>query len=73
MEELERIEKAKEKEKAKPVAGKKEEMKTGRKLSYVEPPVCFIMWGKRLFEVVVGASGSKLGENKSCWLCSLLS
>ncbi|XP_039945908.1 dynein axonemal intermediate chain 1 [Hirundo rustica] len=38
MEELERIEKAKEKEKAKPVAVKKEDKKTGRKLSYVEPP-----------------------------------
>uniref|UniRef100_A0A8C3UWH5 Dynein axonemal intermediate chain 1 n=1 Tax=Catharus ustulatus TaxID=91951 RepID=A0A8C3UWH5_CATUS len=35
MEELERIEKAKEKEKAKPVAGKKEEMKTGRKLNFL--------------------------------------
>ncbi|NXD44336.1 DNAI1 protein, partial [Copsychus sechellarum] len=38
MEELERMEKAKEKEKAKPVAVKKEETQTGRKLSYVEPP-----------------------------------
>ncbi|XP_041277992.1 dynein intermediate chain 1, axonemal [Onychostruthus taczanowskii] len=38
MEELERMEKAKEKEKAKPVAVKKEDMKSGRKLSYVEPP-----------------------------------
>ncbi|NWT53989.1 DNAI1 protein, partial [Erythrocercus mccallii] len=38
MEELERMEKAKEKEKAKPVAVKKEDKKTGRKLSYVEPP-----------------------------------
>ncbi|NXO95901.1 DNAI1 protein, partial [Certhia brachydactyla] len=37
MEELERLEKAKEKEKAKPVAVKKEDTKTGRKLSYVEP------------------------------------
>ncbi|NXD27294.1 DNAI1 protein, partial [Spelaeornis formosus] len=37
MEELERIEKVKEKEKAKPVAVKKEDKKTGRKLSYVEP------------------------------------
>uniref|UniRef100_A0A8C0TXM6 Dynein axonemal intermediate chain 1 n=1 Tax=Cyanistes caeruleus TaxID=156563 RepID=A0A8C0TXM6_CYACU len=42
MEELERMEKAKEKEKTKPVA-KKEEKKTGRKLSYVEPPVCCII------------------------------
>lgn len=56
MEELERIEKAKEKEKAKPVVIKKEDKATGRKLSYVEPPVCFIMWGKRLFKVVVDAS-----------------
>ncbi|KAI1240235.1 hypothetical protein IHE44_0011693 [Lamprotornis superbus] len=38
MEELERMEKAKEKEKAKPVAVKKEDTQTGRKLSYVEPP-----------------------------------
>ncbi|NWY46282.1 DNAI1 protein, partial [Sylvia atricapilla] len=38
MEELERLEKAKEKEKAKPVAVKKEDTKSGRKLSYVEPP-----------------------------------
>ncbi|XP_056368989.1 dynein axonemal intermediate chain 1 [Oenanthe melanoleuca] len=38
MEELERMEKAKEKEKAKPVVVKKEETHTGRKLSYVEPP-----------------------------------
>ncbi|NXR59428.1 DNAI1 protein, partial [Rhadina sibilatrix] len=38
MEELERMEKAKEKEKAKPAAVKKEDTKTGRKLSYVEPP-----------------------------------
>ncbi|NXK64556.1 DNAI1 protein, partial [Sylvietta virens] len=38
MEELERIEKAKEKEKAKPVTVKKEDMKTGRRFSYVEPP-----------------------------------
>ncbi|NXO20993.1 DNAI1 protein, partial [Cisticola juncidis] len=38
MEELERIEKAKEKEKAKPGAVKKEDKKTGRKISYVEPP-----------------------------------
>ncbi|NXT62501.1 DNAI1 protein, partial [Chaetops frenatus] len=37
MEELERLEKAKEKEKAKPPAVKKEDKKTGRKLSYVEP------------------------------------
>ncbi|XP_041317777.1 dynein intermediate chain 1, axonemal [Pyrgilauda ruficollis] len=37
VEELERMEKAKEKEKAKPVAVKKEDMKSGRKLSYVEP------------------------------------
>lgn len=56
MEELERIEKAKEKEKAKPVVVKKEDKKTERKFSYVEPPVCFIMWGKRLFKRVVGAS-----------------
>ncbi|XP_064259858.1 dynein axonemal intermediate chain 1 [Passer domesticus] len=38
MEELERIEKAKEKEKAKPTTVKKEDVKSGRKLSYVEPP-----------------------------------
>lgn len=56
MEELERIEKAKEKEKAKPVAVKKEDKAMGRKLSYVEPPVNFFMWGKRLFKVVVDAS-----------------
>ncbi|NWV64684.1 DNAI1 protein, partial [Malurus elegans] len=35
--ELERIEKAKEKEKAKPQVAKKDDQKTGRKLSYVEP------------------------------------
>lgn len=56
MEELERMEKAKEKEKAKPAAVKKEEQKTGRKLSVVELPVCFTMWGKRLFKVLVSAS-----------------
>lgn len=56
MEELERMEKAKEKEKAKPQAVKTEDKKTGRKLSFVEPQVCFIMRGKRLFKVVVGAS-----------------
>ncbi|XP_030114067.4 dynein axonemal intermediate chain 1 isoform X2 [Taeniopygia guttata] len=39
MEELERMEKAKEKEKAKPVAAKKDDNKTGRRLSYVELPV----------------------------------
>ncbi|NWR53465.1 DNAI1 protein, partial [Regulus satrapa] len=38
MEELERQQRAKEKEKTKPAAVKKEDMKTGRKLSYVEPP-----------------------------------
>ncbi|XP_039560428.1 dynein intermediate chain 1, axonemal [Passer montanus] len=38
MEELERIEKAKEKEKVKPTTVKKEDVKSGRKLSYVEPP-----------------------------------
>ncbi|XP_030824653.1 dynein intermediate chain 1, axonemal isoform X2 [Camarhynchus parvulus] len=38
VEELERMEKAKEKEKAKPVAVKKEDQKTGRKLSVVELP-----------------------------------
>uniref|UniRef100_A0A8U8BI53 Uncharacterized protein n=1 Tax=Geospiza parvula TaxID=87175 RepID=A0A8U8BI53_GEOPR len=56
VEELERMEKAKEKEKAKPVAVKKEDQKTGRKLSVVELPVCFTMWGKCLFKVLVGAS-----------------
>lgn len=50
------MEKAKEKEKAKPQAVKTEDKKTGRKLSFVEPQVCFIMRGKRLFKVVVGAS-----------------
>ncbi|NXI06819.1 DNAI1 protein, partial [Irena cyanogastra] len=38
VEELERMEKAKEKEKTKPAAVKKEDQKTGRKFSYVEPP-----------------------------------
>ncbi|NXC05865.1 DNAI1 protein, partial [Orthonyx spaldingii] len=38
MEELERMEKAKEKEKVKPQAIKKDEKKSGRKLSYVETP-----------------------------------
>ncbi|NXU41282.1 DNAI1 protein, partial [Drymodes brunneopygia] len=38
VEELQRLEKAKEKEKTKPVVAKKEDKKTGRKLSYVEPP-----------------------------------
>ncbi|RLV96124.1 hypothetical protein DV515_00012716, partial [Chloebia gouldiae] len=38
MEELERMEKAKEKEKAKPAAAKKDDNKTGRRLSYVESP-----------------------------------
>uniref|UniRef100_A0A8C3NBT8 Dynein axonemal intermediate chain 1 n=1 Tax=Geospiza parvula TaxID=87175 RepID=A0A8C3NBT8_GEOPR len=36
VEELERMEKAKEKEKAKPVAVKKEDQKTGRKLSHID-------------------------------------
>ncbi|NWV07980.1 DNAI1 protein, partial [Ptilonorhynchus violaceus] len=37
VEELERMEKAKEKEKSKPQAAKKEEKRTGRRFSYVEP------------------------------------